>query len=60
DWDEDTHHVLFDGKEIQEAPVMIDERAYLPITTLVNATGALEIKVNDPQTHTIIVGRKAK
>jgi hypothetical protein len=56
DWHESSHRVVFNGREVPDNPVIIDERAYLPITVLAQAAG-LRIIENNAATHTIVVGR---
>jgi hypothetical protein len=56
DWNEDTHRVMFDGKQIEEPVTLIDERAYLPIRILATAAG-LKVLNFDATGHTVTVGR---
>ncbi|MCW3059650.1 MAG: hypothetical protein JWQ02_1471 [Capsulimonas sp.] len=55
DWNEDKHEVLLDGSEVDAPVTLIDDHAFLPIETLVNAAG-LAILETDDQTHRIVVG----
>ncbi|MEO7715458.1 MAG: hypothetical protein ABIY70_04610 [Capsulimonas sp.] len=55
DWNEDKHEVLLDGSEVDAPVTLIDDHAFLPIETLVNAAG-LSILETDDQTHRIVVG----
>lgn len=56
DWNEDTRHVMFNGREVDAPVTLIMDRAYLPIRDLVAAAG-LKILSNDPKQHIITVGK---
>lgn len=56
DWHQDNHRVVLNGHEIPESALMINEKAYLPITVLVAQAG-LHISENNPATHVIQVVR---
>lgn len=56
DWDEATHRVLLDGKQVDAPPVIIADHAFLPVTTLVSSAG-LAILDNDAAKHIVTVGR---
>jgi hypothetical protein len=56
DWHQDNKRVVLNGHEIAETSLLIEERAYLPITVLVQQAG-LRITQNNPATHVIQVTR---
>jgi hypothetical protein len=56
DWHENTHRIVFNGRELPHEVIMIQDHAFLPITTLVQEAG-LRIAENDPEKRVIVVKR---